>query len=240
MSRRIVHMLWERAIGSLKWGLASNLAQLPPAAPTALETALGADEAAMLINRLCSDQELVSRIRAAVALARRGFLPEPCRVLTAIGLPGLPVGADHRTILHALAAQYSVEMAELTFADSLRPIRPSLVEALGAARDPGAVSCLALHGADSDPRVRLAALRAACEIADPTAARWVAQLLGDAAQSVVVKAIHTCVELGNISALPHLHALTRHDSWWVRTRADHAIIALSQRSRPDIAAAHAA
>ena len=240
MPRRIVYRLWERAIGSLQRWLSFKLANLPQVAPTAAGTVPSADEAATLIARMRSEQELVSRIQAAVALAQSGFLPEPCIVLKAIGLPGLAVGADHRTVLRGLAAGYSAEMAELSFAASLHPIRPALVEALGAARDPGAVSCLALHGADSDPRVRLASLRAACEIADPAAARWTAQLLGDGVETVVVKAIHTCLELGNVSSLPQLEALTRHASWWVRTRADHAIAALTKGSSPETAAVCAA
>ncbi len=189
---------------------------------------------------LALELALGKRLDAAVALARGNKLPDPALVLGAIGLPALPVGPNHRLVIRALAAAHPAAMAELSFAGYLRPLRPEIVEALGAARDPSAASCLAVHSADSDSRVRLAALRAACEIADPTAARWTAQLLADPAEAVVVKAIHTCVVLGTIAALPQLEALTQHRSWWVRTRASAALGALAQHGAAIAGGARAA
>ena len=160
------------------------------------------------LDRLVSDPDLARRLDAAMLLAQAGALPEPALVLAAVGLPGTAPTPHHRAILRALASAYPQVMAELSFAATFSAARAALVEALGAVDDPGAASCLALHSADRDPQVRLAALRAACQIGDPGAARWTMQLLGAGA------------------ALPRLLTLTAHPSWWVRTRAVQAVAAL--------------
>ena len=178
------------------------------------------------LDRLVSDPDLARRLDAAMLLAQAGALPEPALVLAAVGLPGTAPTPHHRAILRALASAYPQVMAELSFAAAFSAARAALVEALGAVDDPGAASCLALHSADRDPQVRLAALRAACQIGDPGAARWTMQLLDDPAESVIVKAIHTCGLLGADAALPRLQTLTAHPSWWVRTRAVQAIASL--------------
>ncbi len=193
-----------------------------------------------LIAQLRYDPDLARRIDAALQLAKTGNLPEPAVVLAGIGLPGVACTAHHRTILHALAAASPVVVAELSFAEAFASSRAALVEALGAARDPGAASCLALHSADTDPQIRLAALRAACEVGDPAAARWTMQLLADPAETVIVKAVHTCVVLGTKAALPQLEPLAAHPSWWVRTRATQAIAALGAASAAGEAVVRAA
>ena len=178
---------------------------------------------------LASDPVHAVRLEAATTLARMGAVPAPSRLVAALDMRARPVTRLHAALFRKAAAGHILELARMAGDDTLRPIRPLIVESMGSCADLSHADLLVPCASDGNPEVRCAALRAARRLGNPAASPWVTRMLLDDDENVRIQAIRTCRALGSRDAIPILASLLSNSSWWVRTRAQQAIEDLRTR-----------
>lgn len=179
-----------------------------------------------LLACMGSDPDPEVRLEAAAALARVDQLPPPAAVITMLDLRTRPANRLHEAIFRVCAVRHVDKLKALSRDPSLKVVRPLLVEALGWSGNFSVLSTLAVHGADHNPEVRSAALRAVHKLEHPVAETWVLPLMFDPVDYVRSNAARTSGKLGLRDAIPGLAVLAANPSWWVRKRAVEALALL--------------
>ena len=187
-----------------------------------LEQFASASSVAELRRCLETDADPAVRLQAAAALARLNLLPDLSTIVRVLDLSG-SMTKLHAALFRSVAAREPEALSAMTLEHGFGKLRAMLVDSLGWAGTFAILPILALHGADTDPEVRCAALRAARRIGHPGVSDWVLPLLCDPHEQVQVQAIRTSGALGLRAAIFALHSLRHSKSWWVRTRSEEAL-----------------
>lgn len=193
-----------------------------------------------LLERMAGDPIPSLRLEAAGALAVLGRLPPPAETIGTLGLAKGPLTRVHSAVLRSLAQSYPLEMGNLLRGDfpAALPIglRRMVVDALGWSGDYSVAELIEEAARDDHPEIRCAALRSARQLGRSDAGEWILPLLADPVAEVRVNAIRACDTLRIRQAVTALERLCADPDWWVRSRAEEALVGLRPAGAVDIAA----
>ena len=176
---------------------------------------------------MANDPVYELRLAAAFTLARFARLPSPRETISQMSLLTNENSRIHLALFRALAPIYPTELKALLTVPACQIIKASLVDAWGWSDDLSCLSEIECASSDADPEVRCAALRAAGQLGQPEAAKWIIPMLEDVNENVRIQAIRCATRLSLSQAFSQIEILSADPSAWVRCRADEALFALT-------------
>ena len=189
-----------------------------------------------LLERMTNDPRPALRLEAASALAALGRLPAPAETIAILGFANAAPTRVHSALLRSLARSHTRQLGSMLGTALPVTLRCMIVDTLGWSDDYSVADLIEQAACDDNPEMRCAALRAGRQLGRPDASNWILPLLSDPIAEVRVNAIRACDTLQIEQAVEALERLCSDPHWWVRSRAEEALLTLRPAEPTSIAA----